>query len=116
MLGKNKKNQTFLIQASSKTNGLCLPVTNINASTIEYFLTAYFVNIQSRKQFKLPYMNIETNDAVCFCHKAAVKIGWICTACLAIYCKPQNERKDDKCKFCGVTYAPFSYKELENHF
>lgn len=80
---------------------------------IEYFLNAYLVNSEARKHFRLPYITIASFDAVCFCHKKKIKTGWVCTACLAIYCTPQSARDTTKCEFCGVTYTVFNYKELE---
>lgn len=82
------KVQNFLTQLSQKTNGLYLPSPpKINKSLIEYFINAFIINVESRKQFKLPYPNIAHYEAVCFCHKRHINFGYICSSCLGIYCK-----------------------------
>ena len=111
VLSKSKK-QNYLTQACSKTKGLYLPMSFIDDSIIEYFLTAYLIGNESRKYFKLPYLTIASFEAACYCHKKIIQTGWVCSSCLAIYCESQGKRGSCFCQFCGVRFDVFDSEEL----
>ncbi len=108
-----KKNQDFLIQACSKTNGLYLPCPKVSKGVVEYLLHAFMTTRDARSDFKLPFLNVGSFDAACYCHQRKIKKGWLCSCCLSIYCEPKSS-DDSVCMFCGVRFDPFNVKELTN--
>ncbi|KAG9123742.1 RNA polymerase II transcription factor B subunit 4 [Ceratobasidium sp. 392] len=84
----------FLQQAAYLTGGCYL---NLDASiSLLQSLTMCFLPAASlRKTIELPNQGKVDFRASCFCHKDVVDMGYVCSACLSIFCKPVVDKVPD---------------------
>ncbi|KIM30388.1 hypothetical protein M408DRAFT_21905 [Serendipita vermifera MAFF 305830] len=93
----------FLQQAAHLTGGSYLSIHN--RDTLIHYLMICFLSPPAVRQL----MAVPTEDkvdfrAACFCHKTIVDIGFICSVCLSIFCKPTP--------VCSTCRAKFPMKSL----
>lgn len=104
MLNPNIPNSTFLLQIAKKTNGLIIPLQfEIPKSIIIYFTNAFLVNIELRKNIKLPYLTKDTLSSLCKCHNKKINLGRICSCCLSLYCN-EFENNMNNCLYCSANW------------
>lgn len=100
----NSKTDPYLLQATTKTNGLCIPCDKPSFAMMQYFLQIFNLRIKDRENFKMPNLTYTPFNASCECHNEQVDLGWTCSVCLGIYCKKGKESCRGICNFCGVRY------------
>ncbi|XP_055918026.1 general transcription factor IIH subunit 3 [Eupeodes corollae] len=54
---------------------------------LQYLLWVFLPDPQSRKKLVLPPAEKVDYRAACFCHREVIDIGYVCSACLSIFCK-----------------------------
>ncbi|KAG8733064.1 RNA polymerase II transcription factor B subunit 4 [Ceratobasidium sp. 428] len=96
----------FLQQAAYLTGGCYL---NLDSSTsLLQSLTMCFLPAASlRKTIELPSQGKVDFRASCFCHKEVVDMGYVCSVCLSIFCKPVVV-----CATCKTKFPIATYKKL----
>lgn len=100
----SSKTDPFLLQATKKTNGLCIPCNKPTMGMMQYFLEIFNLRIKDRDNFKMPNLTFTPFNASCECHNEQVDIAWTCSVCLGIYCQKGKENCKGICRFCGVRY------------
>lgn len=86
-------------QAALLTGGLYLrPIDQ--ASLLQYLLSLFIVDTQTRQFMNMPHQADVDYRAACFCHKKAVDIGHVCSVCLSVFC-----RSSATCSTCGSNFA-----------
>lgn len=100
----NSKTDPFLLQATTKTNGFCMPAHNPDVGMMQYFLQVFNLRIKDRENFKMPNLTYSPFNASCECHNKQVDLAWTCSVCLGIYCQSGKEACKGICRFCSVRY------------
>lgn len=91
---KVRGEQTFLQQASDATSGIYV---TLHGSILQT-LVMRFLNPTKQSS------NVDFR-ASCFCHKEVLDVGYVCSVCLSIFCRPYG-----KCLTCD---AEFTKSEIE---
>ncbi|KAJ2916756.1 hypothetical protein MD484_g3611, partial [Candolleomyces efflorescens] len=77
----------FLQQAAHLTGGSYLHPERRDA-LLQYLLMTFLPTPSIRKILVVPTQDRVDFRAACFCHKNIVDIGFVCSVCLSIFCKP----------------------------
>ncbi|KAJ2922747.1 hypothetical protein H1R20_g14377, partial [Candolleomyces eurysporus] len=77
----------FLQQAAHLTGGSYLYLERRDA-LLQYLLMTFLPPPSIRKILVVPTQDRIDFRAACFCHKNIVDIGFVCSVCLSIFCKP----------------------------
>jgi transcription initiation factor TFIIH subunit 3 len=88
----------YLQQACALTGGTYLRPRR-PAALLQYLLAVFVVDLSSRAALRLPTPRGVDFRASCFCHKAPVDVGYVCSVCLSIYCS-----ECAACSTCGADY------------
>ncbi|GAM28580.1 hypothetical protein SAMD00019534_117560 [Acytostelium subglobosum LB1] len=90
---------TFLQQASHLTSGIYLKPQR-QENLCQYLVSTFLIDSDSRRHLSVPTLTTVDFKASCFCHKRIVDIGFVCSVCLSIFCKPSSS-----CSTCGTKFA-----------
>lgn len=77
----------FLQQAAYITKGIYLKFSNPEKLLLSLFFD-FLPDNSHRLALKQPQRKCIDFRAACFCHKQVVDIGYVCSVCLSIFCKP----------------------------
>ncbi|KAL1461617.1 hypothetical protein WDU94_013495 [Cyamophila willieti] len=77
---------TLLQQACDITNGVFLKLPQLS-SLLQYLLWVFLPDPTVRKKLVVPPPVSVDYRPFCFCHHELIDIGFVCSVCLAIYCK-----------------------------
>uniref|UniRef100_A0A8D8SPW0 General transcription factor IIH subunit 3 n=1 Tax=Cacopsylla melanoneura TaxID=428564 RepID=A0A8D8SPW0_9HEMI len=77
---------TLLQQACDITNGVFLKLPQLS-SLLQYLLCVFLPDPTVRKKLVVPPPVSVDYRPFCFCHHELIDIGFVCSVCLAIYCK-----------------------------
>eukprot|EP00884_Botryococcus_braunii_P000069 jgi/Botrbrau1/10062/Bobra.0355s0018.1 len=89
----------FMQQAAHMTGGWYLRPKDPGA-LLQYLLTVFLADTETRKLLKLPGEESIDFRASCFCHKKAIELGYVCSVCLSVFCQSLPE-----CSTCGTTFT-----------
>ncbi|KAI8894267.1 TFIIH subunit Tfb4/p34 [Globomyces pollinis-pini] len=92
----SESNSIHLPQAAHLTNGLYTTISD-TSQLIHHLLYLYLSDVKCRQHLNLPKSNQVDFRATCFCHKQHLDLGFVCSVCLSIFCKPSNT-----CTTCGT--------------
>ncbi|KAI5706578.1 hypothetical protein M8J75_009512 [Diaphorina citri] len=81
-----QKEITLLQQACDITNGVFLKLPQLS-SLLQYLLWVFLPDPTVRKKLVVPPPVSVDYRPFCFCHHELIDIGFVCSVCLAIYCK-----------------------------
>ncbi|KZO98767.1 transcription factor Tfb4 [Calocera viscosa TUFC12733] len=90
----------FLHQASDLTGGAFVHVDQREA-LLQYLSMCFLSETETRKTLAVPTQDKVDFRAACFCHKEIVDIGYVCSVCLSIFCKPVAQ-----CSTCHTNFSP----------
>ncbi|KXL46212.1 hypothetical protein M433DRAFT_134148 [Acidomyces richmondensis BFW] len=93
--------QIFLQQAADTTNGIYMSLDSrtARAGLLQYLMFTYLPDHSARDHLIVPGEGEGVDfRAACFCHKKVVDIGFVCSICLSIFCRPLE---DNTCLLCG---------------
>jgi transcription initiation factor TFIIH subunit 3 len=95
------QDSSFFQQAAHITGGVYFrtPDKTNPAALLQYFLTLFLPDVESRKLMTMPIQPVVDLRSTCICHKQAVDVGFVCPVCLAIFCTQQA-----KC-VCGSRFV-----------
>ena len=93
----------FLQQAAHLTGGSYLLPERRDA-LLQYLTMAFLPPPSIRKILAVPTLDRIDFRAACFCHKNIVDIGYVCSVCLSIFCKPNPVCSTCRTKFPSKTY------------
>lgn len=82
------------MQASNLTSGVYVNIKKPEALFQQ--LLPFSASLRTREFMELPTANEIRFKGSCFCHIRHVDVGYVCSACLAVYCAPH-----DRCSTCG---------------
>ncbi|KAK9803213.1 hypothetical protein WJX73_003629 [Symbiochloris irregularis] len=88
----------YLQQAAHITGGQYLRPSKPGA-LLQYLLTLYLADTNTRKLLKYPPSPGIDFSASCFCHKNPIDMGFVCSVCLSIFCENVKE-----CSTCGTKF------------
>ncbi|KAF6761265.1 transcription factor Tfb4 [Ephemerocybe angulata] len=94
----------FLQQAAHLTGGSYLHLERRDA-LLQYLLMTFLSPPSIRKVLAVPTQDRIDFRAACFCHKNIVDIGFVCSVCLSIFCKPVP--------VCSTCRTKFPYKTVQ---
>ncbi|PVG01200.1 Tfb4-domain-containing protein [Serendipita vermifera] len=94
----------FLQQAAHLTGGSYINVQQREA-LLQYLMTCFLSPPPLRRLMAVPTEDKVDFRAACFCHKTIVDIGFICSVCLSIFCKPTP--------VCSTCRTKFPMKTLQ---
>ncbi|MDA9098125.1 general transcription and DNA repair factor IIH subunit TFB4 [bacterium] len=94
----NESDSAFLQQAAHITGGLYYKVSALSELT-QSLMQMSSADVGLRKMLQVPNQRGVDFRASCFCHKAPLETGFVCSVCLSIYCK--------ECKRCQTCEAEF---------
>ncbi|KIY74425.1 Tfb4-domain-containing protein [Cylindrobasidium torrendii FP15055 ss-10] len=77
----------FLQQAAHLTGGSYIYLERRDA-LLQYLVMTFLSSPSVRKILSVPTQDKVDFRAACFCHKNIVDIGFVCSVCLSIFCKP----------------------------
>jgi transcription initiation factor TFIIH subunit 3 len=106
---------TFLQQAADATGGIHLARTTptSHAGLLQTLMLGFLPDPTARQNLILPAQASGSGAgsgvdfrAACFCHRRIVDVGFVCSICLSIFCKPVP---DGTCLTCGSHLALTSY-------
>ncbi|KAM0936451.1 putative TFIIH subunit Tfb4/GTF2H3, von Willebrand factor A-like domain superfamily [Dioscorea sansibarensis] len=101
------QHSAFLQQASYITGGVYLKPQQLDG-LFEYFTAVFATDLQSRSFLQLPRPVGVDFRASCFCHKKTIDMGYVCSVCLSIFCKPHK-----KCSTCGSDFSHSHSEQLD---
>ncbi|KAJ3518107.1 hypothetical protein NMY22_g13824 [Coprinellus aureogranulatus] len=93
----------FLQQAAHLTGGSYLHLERRDA-LLQYLLMTFLPPPSLRKVLAVPTQDRIDFRAACFCHKNIVDVGFVCSVCLSIFCKPIPVCSTCRTKFPAKTY------------
>ncbi|CAE6471812.1 unnamed protein product [Rhizoctonia solani] len=96
----------FLQQAAYLTGGCYLNLDS-NSSLVQSLTMCFLPSASLRNIIELPSQGKVDFRASCFCHKEVVDIGYVCSVCLSIFCKPVVV-----CATCKIKFPIASYKKM----
>ncbi|KAF8608776.1 transcription factor Tfb4 [Ceratobasidium sp. AG-I] len=96
----------FLQQAAYLTGGCYLNLDS-NTSLLQCLTMCFLPSASLRKVVELPSQGKVDFRASCFCHKEVVDMGYVCSVCLSIFCKPVVV-----CATCKTKFPIATYKKL----
>ncbi|CED85567.1 RNA polymerase II transcription initiation/nucleotide excision repair factor TFIIH, subunit TFB4 [Phaffia rhodozyma] len=88
----------FLQQAAHLTGGIYLR-TPKRTALLQYLMMTFLPSRPLRQHLLLPSQERVDFRAACFCHKTIVDVGYVCSVCLSIFCKPIPVCSTCKTKF-----------------
>lgn len=94
----------FLQQAAHLTGGSYLMLERRDA-LLQYLTMTFLPPPSLRTVFAVPTQDRIDFRAACFCHKNIVDIGYVCSVCLSIFCKPSP--------VCSTCRTKFPIKTLQ---
>lgn len=94
----------FLQQAAHLTGGSYLLLERRDA-LLQYLLMTFLSPPSIRKVLAVPTQDRIDFRAACFCHKNIVDIGFVCSVCLSIFCKPVP--------VCSTCRTKFPFKTVQ---
>lgn len=77
----------FLQQAAHLTGGSYIYLTQRDA-LLQYLIMSHLPPPAMRAALAVPTQDRIDFRAACFCHKTVVDIGFVCSICLSIFCRP----------------------------
>ncbi|ETW04901.1 hypothetical protein H310_04008 [Aphanomyces invadans] len=86
----------FLQQASYLTGGLYFKPKE-RQGLVQYFLTIWLADTDTRQMLKLPTQASVDFRAMCFCHKQTISTAFVCPVCLSLFCE-----FSPVCSTCGI--------------
>lgn len=104
--------QDYLQQAAQKTKGIYLPSKYPTRGLIQYMLHALTINKANRDQFKMPHLTKTNFSGSCTCHGRRTDLAWVCSVCLAIYCRESKDRIKGMCTFCHEKYDISDFNQM----
>ncbi|PRW60988.1 general transcription factor IIH subunit 3 [Chlorella sorokiniana] len=90
---------SFLQQAAYLTGGTYLKPARPQALT-QYLNSVFAADARSRRYLRLPGTARVDFRASCFCHKRPIDLGFVCSACLSIFCQQLPA-----CTTCGTEFG-----------
>ncbi|ELU42522.1 Tfb4 domain-containing protein [Rhizoctonia solani AG-1 IA] len=96
----------FLQQASYLTRGCYLNLDS-GSSLLQSLTMCFLPSASLRNTIELPSQGKVDFRASCFCHKEVVDMGYVCSVCLSIFCKPVVV-----CATCKIKFPIASYKKM----
>ncbi|QRV94192.1 transcription factor TFIIH complex subunit Tfb4 [Ceratobasidium sp. AG-Ba] len=96
----------FLQQAAYLTGG-CYLNLDANTSLLQSLTMCFLPAASLRSTIELPSQGKVDFRASCFCHKDVVDMGYVCSVCLSIFCKPVAV-----CATCKTKFPIATFKKL----
>ncbi|KAH7339569.1 transcription factor Tfb4 [Rhizoctonia solani] len=96
----------FLQQAAYLTGGCYLNLDS-GSSLLQSLTMCFLPSASLRNTIELPSQGKVDFRASCFCHKEVVDMGYVCSVCLSIFCKPVVV-----CATCKIKFPIASYKKM----
>ncbi|KAJ1304534.1 hypothetical protein OPQ81_005675 [Rhizoctonia solani] len=96
----------FLQQAAYLTGGCYLNLDS-GSSLLQSLTMCFLPSASLRNVIELPSQGKVDFRASCFCHKEVVDMGYVCSVCLSIFCKPVVV-----CATCKIKFPIASYKKM----
>lgn len=81
------------------TGGVYLRVRTPSAM-LQHLLTCFDCNLDTRELLEQPTSKGLNFKATCFCHARVIDVGYVCSACLSVFCGPQRV-----CITCGSEFG-----------
>ncbi|KAG8759282.1 RNA polymerase II transcription factor B subunit 4 [Serendipita sp. 396] len=97
----------FLQQAAHLTGGSYISVQKRDR-LLQYLMTTFLSAPSVRRLLAVPTEDKVDLRAACFCHKKIVDIGFVCSVCLSIFCKPTPV-----CSTCRVKFPIKTLQRLK---
>ncbi|KAG8961315.1 RNA polymerase II transcription factor B subunit 4 [Tulasnella sp. 419] len=98
----------FLQQAAHLTGGSYVYLERRDA-LLQYLTMCFLPSPSLRRVLALPTQDKVDFRAACFCHKNIVDIGYVCSVCLSIFCKPIPVCSTCRTKFPIKTLQRFGF-------
>ncbi|KAI3436069.1 hypothetical protein D9Q98_002127 [Chlorella vulgaris] len=89
---------SFLQQAAHLTGGIYLKPDKPQA-LLQYLNSVFSLDASTRQYLRLPGNTRVDFRASCFCHKRQIDLGFVCSACLSIFCEQLPA-----CLTCGTDF------------
>ncbi|XP_019850097.1 PREDICTED: general transcription factor IIH subunit 3-like [Amphimedon queenslandica] len=80
------EDSSFMQQATDITGGIYIKIPE-PAGLLQFLLWVFLPDIKSRSSLQLPQSSVVDYRASCFCDQKLVDTGFVCSVCLAIFCK-----------------------------
>ena len=81
-----EQDSSLLQQAAYITGGVYLRPRAQKQALIQYLLSAFLPDAETRQYIKVPLLKSVDFRASCFCHKRSENIAYVCSVCLSIFC------------------------------
>ncbi|KAI1006526.1 hypothetical protein K3495_g1700 [Podosphaera aphanis] len=95
----------FLQQASDATKGVFMQLRNPQG-LLQYLMMAFLPDQTARKNLVVPSQKTVDFRAACICHRKVVDVGFVCSICLSIFCRPPENAI---CLICSTQLALGDY-------
>lgn len=76
------------MQAAHMTGGIYVQPKSA-AALLQHLQVAFMVNTDTRKFLEMPKSKGIDFKATCFCHQKVISIGYVCSACLSVFCRQE---------------------------
>ena len=86
------------------TDGVYLRVRT-PCAMLQSLLTCFDCNLDTRELLEQPTSKGLNFKATCFCHARVIDVGYVCSACLSVFCGPQRV-----CITCGSEFGQATAK------
>ncbi|EFN53393.1 hypothetical protein CHLNCDRAFT_13819, partial [Chlorella variabilis] len=93
-----RRHSTFLQQAAYLTGGVYLKPSK-PVALVQYLNSVFAVDAATRQFLRMPGTAHVDFRASCFCHKRQIDLGYVCSACLSIFCEQLPA-----CTTCGTEF------------
>ncbi|KAK8108275.1 transcription factor TFIIH subunit Tfb4 [Apiospora kogelbergensis] len=94
---------TFLQQAAFLTGGSYAAASLNPRGLLAYLMLGFLPDAEARQHLLQATQDRVDFRAACFCHRAVVDTGFVCSVCLSIFCEPPPA--DAGCLTCGTRLA-----------
>lgn len=88
-----------LLQVAAEVTGGYHTQVQRHSELTRLMMTTLLVDAPYRNDLKMPKMALVDHRATCFCHQRFVRLGYVCSVCLAVFCEPS-----EACKVCGIEF------------
>lgn len=93
------QDSSFLQQASHLTGGLYFKLPD-PSSLLQVLLQHLLSDTATRSMLSIPQTQGVDFRASCFCHKRTIDVGYVCSVCLSIFCRPLAQ-----CSTCSTHFG-----------
>ncbi|XP_055338363.1 general transcription factor IIH subunit 3-like [Paramacrobiotus metropolitanus] len=88
----------LLQQAVDLTGGIYFKVEH-PGGLVQLLISLFVIDASERSKMMIPEKVQVDYRAACFCHQKLIEVGWVCSACLSVFCA-----FSPRCSTCQTTF------------